>query len=169
MSMWYRHGQGVCPSGEGTREGKGDNKEVTVRGGEGHGQESCHSTVKTSHLAATKETAHAGGEHEITFSSEDDLHEMTRSHLLNGLDTWICTSFKVATSSLVVPYQICNSYIPFVHLQIIEFETWVKEQQEKAEVMMMKSPSQEEKVVDMKAATQQSRAAVSQSHTPPRR
>ncbi len=94
-----------------------------------------------------------------TFASEDDLHKMTHSNLLNGLDTCICTSCKVDMSSLVVPCQICNSYIPFVPLQIDEFQIWVKEQQEKAKVAMMKSPSKEEKVVDMKAAAQQSRGA----------
>ncbi len=40
-----------------------------------------------------------------------------------------------------------------------EFEIWVKEHQEKAKVMIMKSPSKEEKVVDMKAAAQQSGGA----------
>ncbi len=45
-----------------------------------------------------------------TFASEDDLHKMTRSNLLKGLDTWICTSCKVDVSSLVIPCQICNSY-----------------------------------------------------------
>ena len=62
-------------------------------------------------------------------------------------------------SSLVVPCQFCNSYIPKVPPQIDEFQIWVKEQWEKAKVMMMKSPSKEEKVVDMKAAAQQSRGA----------
>ncbi len=40
-----------------------------------------------------------------------------------------------------------------------EFEIWVKEQQDKAKVTMMKSPSEEENVVDMKAASHQSRGA----------
>ncbi len=62
-------------------------------------------------------------------------------------------------SSLVVPCQFCNSYIPKVPPQIDEFQIWVKEQREKAKVMMMKSPSKEEKVVDMKATAQQSRGA----------
>jgi hypothetical protein len=75
-----------------------------------------------------------------TFASEDDLYKMTSSNLLNGLDTWIYTSCKVAMSSLVVPCQVCSSYIPKVPLQIDEFEIWVKEQQEKAKAMMMKSP-----------------------------
>ena len=78
---------------------------------------------------------------------------MTRSNLLNGLDTWICTSFKVDMSSLVIPCQICNSYIPKVLLTIDEFEIWVKEQREKGNLTMMKA------VVDMKAAAQQSRGA----------
>ena len=38
-----------------------------------------------------------------TFAPEDDLHKMSRSNLLSGLDTWICTSCKVDVSSLVVP------------------------------------------------------------------
>jgi hypothetical protein len=80
------------------------------------------------------------------FASEDDLHKMTGSNLLNGLDTWICTSCKVDMSSLVIPCQICNSYIPKVPLMVDEFEIWVKEQQEKGNVTMMKA------VVDMKAA-----------------
>jgi hypothetical protein len=84
---------------------------------------------------------------------------MTCSNLLNGIDTWICASCKVDVSSLVIPGQFCNSYISFVSLQIDEFQIWVKEQWEKAKVTMMKSPSKEEKVVDMKAAAQQSRGA----------
>ncbi len=40
-----------------------------------------------------------------------------------------------------------------------EFEIWMKEHQEKAKVTMMKSPSKEVKVVDMKAAAQQTRGA----------
>jgi hypothetical protein len=65
------------------------------------------------------------------FASEDDLHKMTCSNLLNGLDTWICTSCKVDMSSLLIPCQICNSYIPKVLLMVDEFKIWVKEQQEK--------------------------------------
>ncbi len=61
------------------------------------------------------------------FASEDDLHKMTHSNLLNGLDTWICTSCKVDMSSLVIPCQICNSYIPKAPLMVDEFEIWVKE------------------------------------------
>jgi hypothetical protein len=71
---------------------------------------------------------------------------MTRSNLLNGLDTWICTSCKVDVSSLVIPCQICNSYIPSIPLMVDEFEIWVKEQREKGNSTMMKA------VVDMKAA-----------------
>jgi hypothetical protein len=99
-----------------------------------------------------------------TFASEDDpLHKMTRFHLLNGLDTWICTSCKVAMSSLVVPCQICNSYILLVPLQIDEFEVWVNEQWEKANVRMMKSLTKEETVVDMKAAAQHLKGATWQT------
>jgi hypothetical protein len=56
------------------------------------------------------------------FASEDDLRKMTCFNLLNGRDTWICTSCKVYMSSLVIPYQICNSYIPKVPLTVDEFE-----------------------------------------------
>jgi hypothetical protein len=63
-----------------------------------------------------------------TFVSEDDLHKMTCTNLLNGLDTWICTSYKVDMSSLVILCQICNSYIPKVPLTVDDFEIWVKEQ-----------------------------------------
>jgi hypothetical protein len=87
------------------------------------------------------------------FASEDDLHKMTLSNLLNGLDTWICTSCKVDVSSLVIPCQICNSYILKVPLMVDEFEIWVKEQRKKENLTMMKV------VVDMKAAAQQSRGA----------
>jgi hypothetical protein len=73
------------------------------------------------------------------FASEDDLHKMTCSNLLNGLDTWICTSCKVVVSSLVIPSQICNSYIPKVSLTVDEFEIWVKEQWEKGNLTMMKA------------------------------
>jgi hypothetical protein len=53
-----------------------------------------------------------------SFASEDDLHKMTCSNLLNDLDTWICTSCKVDLSSLVILCLICNSYIPIVPLAV---------------------------------------------------
>jgi hypothetical protein len=92
------------------------------------------------------------------FASEDDLHKMTHSDLLNGLDTWICTSCKVDMSSLVISCQSCNSYIPKDPLMVDEFEIWVKEQWEKGILTMMKA------VVDMKVAAQQSRGATWQPY-----
>jgi hypothetical protein len=82
---------------------------------------------------------------EYTFASDDDFQKMTHSHLLNGLDAWICTRCKVDVSSLRVPCQICNSIIPFVPLQIDEYEIfakskgwsiliWMKEQLEKEQL-----------------------------------
>jgi hypothetical protein len=61
-----------------------------------------------------------------TFASDDYLHKMTCSHLLNGLDKCICTRCKVDVSSLRVSCQICNSIIPFVPLQIDEYENFAK-------------------------------------------
>ena len=58
-------------------------------------------------------------------ASEDKLHKITRFYLLNGLDRWICTSCKIEASSLSARCQGCKSYIPFVPLEIAEFENFV--------------------------------------------
>ena len=58
--------------------------------------------------------------------SEDYLHKLICFYLLNGLDRWICTSCRGEVSSLMVPCQICKSFIRFVPLEMDEFKKFAK-------------------------------------------
>jgi hypothetical protein len=53
--------------------------------------------------------------------SKDYIHKLIGFFLLNGLDRWICTSCRCEVSSLMVPCQICKSFICFVPLNMDEF------------------------------------------------
>ncbi len=54
--------------------------------------------------------------------SEDYIHNLIRFYLLNGFDRWICTSCRCEVSSLMVPCQICKSFIRFVPLDMDAFK-----------------------------------------------
>ena len=57
---------------------------------------------------------------------EDYIHKLIHFYLLNGLDRWICTSCRGEVSSLMVPCQICKSFIRFVPLDMDEFKKFAK-------------------------------------------
>ncbi len=57
---------------------------------------------------------------------EDYIHKLIHFYLLNGLDRWICTSCRGEVSSLMVPCQICKSFIRFVPLEMDAFKKFAK-------------------------------------------
>ena len=78
-------------------------------------------------------------------TKETVLLERTRFELLNGRDFWMCTVCAIEMPSLTAPCGGCRKMIPFVPLEVGEFEEFVRKQREKG-VLVKLGPVHEKEV-----------------------